>query len=545
MQEWWKNTVFYAVDVERFCDGNGDGTGDFQGLTAKLPYLGELGVTCLWLLPFYPSTNRDNGYDVTDYFSIDPRLGSFADFLAFIHASGEHGIRVITDLVVQHTSNEHPWFRSARHDRQSPFRDYYIWSDHPPTTPPGRGPMFPGSESAVWTYDKVAGAYYHHRFYDFQPGLNHENPAVRDEVERIIDFWCSFGISGFRIDAASHLIERPLDPDREVDSTHGTLRHIYSHTTERRPDVVLMGEVDEEPGQLASFFDGEQLNMMFNFYLDNYLLLGLAREDARPICHAIDALPRPPAHGQWANFLRNLDEADLERLEDDEMADVLARFAPRKDMRIYGRGIRRRLAPMLRGNVDRLKMAYSLLFSMPGSPVIAYGEEIGMGDDLDLPERESVRVAMQWNRGRNGGFSKASARSLSVATVADGPFGFKTVNVAMQEKDGKSLLNHVRKLSRLRMEYKEIGSERCEFIATGNEAVLVHRFGAAQSGVLMLHNLSGATQAIDIAIDTARYDHPEVVLGEGRFDLGRGRLEIELEPYGVRWIAATTPWKRS
>lgn len=538
MRDWWKDAVFYAVDVERFCDGNGDGIGDFPGLTSRLPYLGQLGVTCIWLLPFYPSTNRDNGYDVTDYFSVDPRLGTFDDFIAFIRKAGEQGIRVITDLVVQHTSIEHPWFRSARHDSQSPFRDYYIWSDHPPATPPGRGPMFPGAETGVWTYDDVAGAYYHHRFYDFQPGLNHENPDVRDEVERIIAFWCSFGISGFRIDAASHLIERPLDVENEVDETHATLRHIYKHTMSRKADVVLMGEVDEEPGQLASFFDGEQLNMMFNFYLDNYLLLGIAREHAEPIRHAINALPRPPSNGQWANFLRNLDEADLERLEDEEMEDVLARFAPRKDMRIYGRGIRRRLAPMLKGNQDQLKMAYSLLFSMPGSPVIAYGEEIGMGDDLSLPEREAVRTAMQWSSGKNGGFSPANAANLGVTAVADGPLGYKKVNVEAQDKDPKSLLNHIRKLSQLRLKYKEIGSERCEFVDTGTDDVLAHRFGAAQSGVMMLHNLSGKPQSLDIALDTARYGHAQVVLGGGVLNLDAGRLRIELEPFGVRWIAA-------
>jgi len=538
MREWWKDAVFYAVDVERFCDGNGDGVGDFPGLTSKLPYLSQLGVTCIWLLPFYPSTNRDNGYDVTDYFSVDPRLGTFDNFIAFIRTAGEQGIRVISDLVIQHTSIEHPWFRSARHDKQSPFRDYYIWSDHPPPTPPGRGPMFPGAQTGVWTYDEVAGAYYHHRFYDFQPGLNHENPDVRDEVERIIDFWCSFGISGFRIDAASHLIERPLDIDNEVDSTHATLRHIYSHTTKRKTDVVLMGEVDEEPEELASFFDGEQLNMMFNFYLDNYLLLAIAREDAAPIHHAINALPRPPTNGQWANFLRNLDEADLERLEDKELEDVLGRLAPRKDMRIYGRGIRRRLAPMLKGNWDHLKMVYSLMFSMPGSPVIAYGEEIGMGDDLDLPERESVRTAMQWNSGKNGGFSPESAGSLGITAVGDGPFGFKRVNVEAQGKDPNSLLNHIRKLSQLRLRYKEIGSERCEFIESGTDGVLVHRFGAAQSGVMMLHNLSGKRQTIDTTLDTARYGHAQVVLGGGVLNLDEGRLKAELEPYGLRWIAA-------
>jgi maltose alpha-D-glucosyltransferase/alpha-amylase len=299
-----------------------------------------------------------------------------------------------------------------------------------------------------------------------------------------------------------------------------------------------MGEVDEAPEELVSYFDGEQLNMMFNFYLDNYLLLALARQDARPVHHAVNALPQPPANGQWANFLRNLDEADLERLEEQEMADVLEQFAPRMNMRIYGRGIRRRLAPMLGGDLDRLKMAYSLLFSMPGCPVIAYGEEIGMGDDLDKPERASVRAAMQWSGAKHAGFSTSRASNLEVEPVREGRFGYKNVNVQAQEDDPRSLLNHIGKLSKLRLKYKEIGSERCEFIATGENGVLAHRYGAAQSGVMMLHNLSGKAVTLDIPIDTARFGHPEVVLGEGHFDLQKGRLQTKLEAYGIRWIAA-------
>lgn len=535
-EHWWKDAIIYGVDVERYCDGNGDGVGDFPGLTARLPYLAGLGVNCVWLLPFFPSTDRDNGYDISDYFRVDPRYGSFDDFLAFVRKSGEQGIRIVIDLVVHHTSDEHPWFQSARHDAASPFRDYYVWSDHPPAPAQGRGSMFPGQEDSVWTFDPVARSYYYHRFYSFQPTLNHRNPAVLDEIERIMDFWASFGISGFRIDAASHMVEDPLDPEGGVDPSHAVLRHIFSHATRRMPDAMLLGEVDEDESKLKTFFDGGQLNMMFNFFLDNYLLLALAAGSALPLRDALARLPPPPDNGQWANFLRNLDEADLERLTPEEMQAVFAAFAPREDMLIFGRGIRRRLAPMLGGELARLKLAYSLLFSMPGSPVICYGDEIGMGEDLEQRGRNAVRSPMQWTKGRNGGFSTAAKSRLVQPMVEDGPFGFSRVNVEAQQADADSLLALIGRLAAIRRQNRTFGRYDCHLLHGAPDAVLAHAFRAPDHEIVCVHNLGGRAAKVEIELDATMTSEPEVLLGKPTEPPQDRRLRLQLDPYEYRWL---------
>ncbi|WP_137388733.1 alpha-amylase family protein [Rhodoligotrophos defluvii] len=532
---WWKDAIIYGIDVERFHDGNGDGIGDFQGLISKLDYIADLGVTCVWLLPFYPSNNRDNGYDITDYFRVHTRYGTFEDFLAFVRRAGELGLRVILDLVVHHTSDHHPWFQAARHDPKSPYRDFYYWTDHPPPARPGKGPMFPGEEKSVWTYDELAGAYYHHRFYRFQPGLNHSNPKVLAQIEEVVDYWLSFGVSGFRVDAASHMVERPIGPE-PVDKSHAVLRHLYHHTVTRKPDVLLMGEVDETPERLKDYFDGEQLNMMFNFLLNNYLILALASEKAEPVRRAIDMLPPVPLSGQWANFLRNLDEADLERLAPEEMEVVNKAFAPKPEMRIFGRGIRRRLAPMLQGNKQRLKMAYSLLFSLPGSPVIVYGDEIGMGEDLSQHGRNSVRTPMQWSAAKNGGFSSAPNNRIIQPAVEDGPFSYKSVNVELQQSRPDSLLNFIKQLAAARLAHKEIGTGFVEFLESSSEQVLVHRYPPGETALVIMHNLSGKEAPVDIKLGISAQPRHEPILGGDIPDPVEGRLHLKLEPYGFRWI---------
>ena len=528
--------MVYGIDVERFHDGNDDGVGDFAGLTSKVPYLAELGITCIWLLPFFPSTDRDNGYDITDYFRVDSRYGTFEDFLAFVRACGEQGIRIIVDLVTHHTSIQHPWFQSARYDARSPFRDYYVWSDHPPPTPPGKGNIFPGQEDSVWTFDEIARSYYYHRFYSFQPGLNHQNPAVLTEIERVMDFWMSFGISGFRVDAASHMIERPLDPKGSVDESHGVLRHIFDHVTRRMPDALVLGEVDEHEHELKKFFDGKQLNMMLNFFLDNYLFLALATERAEPVRDALARLPPPPDNGQWANFLRNLDEADLERLTPEELQSVLRAFAPQKNMQIFGRGIRRRLAPMLGGDVKRLKLAYSLLFSLPGAPLICYGDEIGMGEDLTLEGRNSVRTPMQWSDARNGGFSKAPKGRLTQPMIEDSRFGYQQINVESQKKDENSLLSFISKLAQLRRNHTAIGEHDCHMLHGAPDPVLAHAYHSPEHELVMLHNLSGKPIRTEIELDAVSSGDPMVLLGEETAGPKDGWLRLELEPYGYRWL---------
>ncbi|HEX2138375.1 MAG TPA: alpha-amylase family protein [Woeseiaceae bacterium] len=532
---WWKDAVIYAVDVERFCDSNGDGFGDFKGLESKLPYLADLGVTCLWLLPFYPSSNRDNGYDITDYLRIDTRHGVFGDFIDCLHKAGEHGIRVVVDLVAQHTSDQHPWFQAARHNANSRYRGYYVWTHSPPPVQPGEGTIFPGEESSVWKYDECAGAYYHHRFYRFQPTLNFANPDVREEIERIIDYWLSFGIAGFRLDAASHIVDHPLAEVGAEPQPPDVLREFYDRSTGFKPDVLLLGEVDEDPKELNEFFDGTRLNMMFNFWLDNYLLLALADERCEPIFHGLSLLPLPPANGQWANFLRNLDEADLERLAPDELQRVFERFAPEERMRLYGRGVRRRLAPMLEGDPRRLKMAYSLLFSMPGAPVITYGDEIGMGEDLERQGRNAVRSPMQWTSGTNGGFSTAPQKKLAQPMVNDDRFGFEQVNVADQQRDPESLLSFITRLAHLRRAHRAIGSGSCTVLDSGSEHVLAHSFKSDHSPLLFLHNLGGESVRVEVELGPGM-DEPACLLGGEIGELREGRLALELEPYGVRWL---------
>jgi maltose alpha-D-glucosyltransferase / alpha-amylase len=534
-QLWWKDAIIYAVDVERFYDSDGDGHGDFKGLTSKLPYLADLGVTCLWILPFYPSSHRDNGYDITDYLRLDPRYGLFPDFLECLHKAGEYGIRVIIDLVAHHTSDEHPWFEAARYNPKCRYRNYYIWSEHPPPVEPDKGTIFPGEEDSVWTYDEHARSFYYHRFYHFQPSLNFADVNVRDEIESILDYWLSFGIAGFRIDAASHIGDNPLAEAGLVPKPPDVLYDLYQRATQLKPDVLLLGEVDENPAKMGEFFDGTRLNMMFNFFLSNYLFLALADESSEPIHRALSLLPTVPANGQWANFLRNLDEADLERLDQDELQRVFQAFAPDEKMRIYGRGIRRRLAPMLDGDLRRIKMAYSLLFSMPGSPVVVYGDELGMGEDLEQHGRNAVRSPMQWSAGKNGGFSTSPASKLVQPMVDDGQYSFKHINVDAQQKDPDSILAFIKKLIQLRRANKAIGAGFCTVLDSGSNAVIAHHYKSDHSPLLFLHNLKNKAGRIDMQLGPGLEPLIDLFGGQGEI-ITDGRLKIQLEPYGIRWF---------
>lgn len=533
LDEWWKNAVIYGVDVERFCDSDGDGVGDFAGLTSKMDHLVKLGVTCVWLLPFFPSTNRDNGYDITDYLQVDPRYGTFDDFLAFLTQAGARGIRVILDLVAQHTSDRHPWFLSARHDARSPFRDYYVWTDHPPRPAPGRGPMFPGQEDTVWTHDPVAQKYYYHRFYHFQPSLNHENPAVWAELERVMDFWMSFGIAGFRVDAAAHMIEKPLDPEGGKDKDHTVLRDIFRHVTNRIPDALILSEVDEDESVLPEFFDGKQMNAMMNFSLNNHLLHALAVGRAQPLLDGLARLPPAPDNGVWANFLRNLDEADLERLDKDAQAETIAALGPDPDMRIFGRGLRRRLAPMLGGDGPRLRMALSLLFAMPGAPLICYGDEIGMGEDLSQKGRNAVRSPMQWTAGPNGGFSSAAMSRLAQPIVS-GDFGPDKVNAEDQWQDPDSLLNLTARLAEIRLRHRRIGQGAAQPIGNTPASVIGLRYSAPDHDLVVLHNLSAKPARLDLDLGASCRGEATALLGEPLTGEG-GRVKAGLPGYGFLW----------
>ena len=410
MAYWYRNAVIYAVDVATFRDLDGDGWGDLGGVVDRLDYVRSNGFDAVWLLPFYTSPWRDNGYDVSDYLSVDPRFGDLADFSRLMNEADERGIRVIVDLVVQHTSVDHPWFQQARADRDSRYRDYYIWSDRPRET--DVKPVFGQRQDGVWARDEQSGDYYRHTFYDVEPDLDVGNPQVRAEIFRIMEFWLRLGVAGFRVDAAPYLVQQAAKADPR-DGGHWLLRDMRELVQSHRPDAVLVAETDVAPAEYASYFGaGDEFHMLFNFYVNNYFFLSLARRDREPLLRALRDMPAPPRTGQYAVWARNHDELDLGRLDNAERREVLDAFAPDESMRVFGRGARRRMAPMLGGDQGWLELAYSLVFSLPGSPVVRYGEEIGMGDDLDLPERAAIRTPMQWSGERNAAFSTASRAKL-------------------------------------------------------------------------------------------------------------------------------------
>lgn len=531
---WYKNAVMYGLDVATFQDSNGDGIGDFPGLISRLDYLADLGVTCLWLLPFFPSPNRDNGYDVTDYFGVDPRLGTFDEFRLFVHQAGERGLRVLIDLVMDHTSDQHPWFRAARQDPASRYRRYYTWTDSPPPPEPGKGNIFPDEEPFVWTFDEVAGQYYYHRFYHFEPDLDVMCPEVREEIKHVIDFWLSFGVSGFRVDAVSHMIESPLpltDPAL-VHDPHRVLRDLRSFASSRRADVALLGEADVKPEELADFFGGgEELHLLYNFFMDNLLFLSLATGRAEPIERALRLSPVIPDECQWVNFLRNLDELDLERLTDEEREQVYDAFAPEKEMRIFGRGIRRRLAPML-SDPRRVRMALSLLCSLPGTPMLIYGDEIGMGENLSLVGRNAVRTPMQWSSARHAGFSTAAQRALAVPVVTKGQFSYRRINVDRQTADQDSTLNAVKRLIRLRRQCPEWGWGASRVLTTGEPGIFAHSCEWKGQCLIAVHNLTDkpASVRLDHEPGTALVPlFPSVPESHG------DSYRLEVSSYGYGW----------
>jgi maltose alpha-D-glucosyltransferase/alpha-amylase len=544
---WYQDAILYELDVKTFQDGDGDGIGDFRGLTRRLPYLAGLGVTCLWLRPFHPSPLRDDGYDVTDFYAIDPRLGTFGDFVVFLREAEEHGLRVISDLVVNHTSDEHPWFRSARSDPKSPYRNYYVWSESEPDDAE-EGVVFPGVQERTWTFDEAAGAYYHHRFYSFQPDLNTANPAVREEVGKIVSFWLRLGLSGFRLDAAPFLIEHiPSAGPGEVtafvnveesgvENPYALLRELRRALSWLRGDAVFLAEANVPADQSVDFFGptGDRMHLLFNFLLNQHLFLALARRRAAPLADMLGELPRLPPGAQWVNFLRNHDELDLGRLSDAERGEAYAAFAPEEHMRAYGRGVRRRLAPMLGGDARRVELAHALMLSLPGTPLIRMGEEVGMGDDLALPERFSVRTPMQWSPEANAGFSTAPADRLIRPVISGGPFGFERVNVAAQQRDANSLLNRIERLIRVRKECTEFAHGRLKLLKSGDRAVFAHRCEGKAGAVVALHNL--ADEAAKATVELGDGESLGDLLGNGCQDAAGPRLEVELPPCGYRWF---------
>jgi trehalose synthase len=531
---WWKNAIVYCVDVELFADGDGDGCGDFAGLTGKVDYLAGLGVTCVWLMPFYPTPNKDNGYDISDFYGVDPRLGSLGDLVEFLRAARERGIRVIADLVVNHTSDRHPWFQSARADERSPFRDFYVWADEQPDGPPGV--VFPDKEDSNWDYDEVAGKWFLHRFYSSMPDLNIANPRVRDEISKVIGYWLELGMSGFRVDAAPFVIELAgTDAERNQDP-HAYLRDLRAFTNRRRGDAILLAEANLPPKDQRRFFgdeDGDEMHMLFDFILNQHVFLALVRQDPVPIVAALRERQPIPTANQWANFVKNHDELTLDKLSDDQREEVFAALAPDPDMRSFGRGIRRRVPPMLNGDRRRIELLYSLLFTLPGTPVLLYGEEVGLGDDQRVEGRGAVRVAMQWTSGKGAGFTSGDPK---VPLVAEGPFAPDRVNVAGERRDPNSLLNWTERAIRARKEVPELGWGDCQVLGTDQPAVLAHRCDWLGRGVLVLHNFGPEAVTVELR-DGGEGDGRMIELFADRaYDPAEPGKPIALEGFGYRWL---------
>ncbi len=535
---WYKNAIIYCLSVGTFMDANGDGIGDFRGLARRLDYLHGLGITAIWLMPFQGSPHRDDGYDVSDYYSVDPRYGTLGDFVDFTHGARQRGIRVLIDLVVNHTSDQHPWFKEARRDPQSQYREWYVWSKKKPKNAK-TGMVFPGVQKTTWTYDDQARAYYFHRFYEFQPDLNTSNPEVQAEILKIMGFWIQLGVSGFRMDAVPFVIASKGAKVGKPEEQYDMLRTFREFLQWRQGDCIVLAEANVLPETDMEYFgdDGERMHMMFNFQVNQHLFYALASADTRPLVKAMKATRPRPATAQWGLFLRNHDELDLGRLTEAQRQKVFEAFGPDQSMQLYDRGIRRRLAPMLGGDRRRLELAYSLLFTLPGTPVVRYGDELGMGDDLAQKERNCARTPMQWSDEPHGGFTKHDKPVCPV--ISEGPYGFEHVNAAIQRRYPDSLLNWTERIIRMRKEVPEVGWGDFVVIALRNPAILVMRYDWRNNSVLFVHNFDAKPHEIafeaggegehgDVLVNLLGTEHSKVAED--------GKHHLVIEGYGYRWF---------
>ena len=534
---WYKNAIIYCVSVGTFMDTNRDGIGDFQGLTRRLDYLSGLGVTTVWLMPFQPTPFRDDGYDIADYYGVDRRYGTIGDFVEFTHAAKQRGLRVLIDLVVNHTSNEHPWFQEARRDPKSKYRDWYVWSKKRPAGA-DRGVVFPGVQKSTWSYDKEAKAWYFHRFYDFQPDLNTAHPEVQAEILKIMGFWIQLGVAGFRMDAVPFVISAKGPSVKRAREQYEMLRMFREFLQWRSGEAIILAEANVLPNTDMEYFgeDGGRLQMMFNFAVNQSLFYALATSDSGPLAKALRATRPRPATAQWGQFLRNHDELDLGRLTAKQRQAVFEAFGPEPQMQLYKRGIRRRLAPMLDGDRRRLELAYSLMLTLPGTPVLRYGDEIGMGDDLELQERNSARTPMQWSTEPQAGFTKADRPILPV--IDRGAYGYEHVNVAEQRRDPDSLLNWTERAIRMRKEVPEIAWGDFTILPSDSKYVFALRYDWRNNAVVFLHNLSAVPREISFNSGPGRSAGEWLVnllSGDHSRADGAGTHRVLLEPYGYRW----------
>lgn len=535
---WWRTAVIYCLDIETFQDSDGDGVGDIDGLADRIEYLASLGVTCLWLMPFQRTEDLDDGYDVTDHFAVDQRLGDLGRFVELLRVAHDRGLRVIIDLVINHTSDQHPWFLSARSSRESPFRDYYVWRDEVPEDPGNS--VFPGQEDGIWEYDRATEQYYLHNFYRHQPDLNLANPHVREEIARILGFWLQLGVDGFRIDAVPFLIEEPGAPDEQ--DPHAFLREMHRFVQRRSGEAALLGEVGlPHEEQLPYFGDGGvELDLQLDFLTAQTVFLAMARENAAPLARALADRPAVDASQGWAMFLRNHDELTLELLGKGPMREVFEAFAPDPRRRVFDRGIVRRLAPMLGNDPRRLRLAYSLMFSLPGAPVLYFGEEIGMGEPEDTDDRGGMRTPMQWEADPAGGFSGAPLEELPTPPTG-GDLRPDRVNVRDQLRDPDSLLSYIRRLIQQYRSSPEIAWGELTVLDVSPASVLAHACVSAGAAFLAVHNLAAQPCTVRVPVgeivgENARFE--DLLAPVEGLDAAGGQITLELGAYGCRWLRA-------
>ncbi|MCY0990560.1 maltose alpha-D-glucosyltransferase [Nannocystis sp. ILAH1] len=544
---WYKHAIIYQLHVKSFHDSDGDGYGDFPGLTAKLDYLAELGVTCLWLLPFYPSPLKDDGYDIADYESINPRYGTMDDFKRFLAEAHLRGLKVITELVINHTSDQHPWFQRARRaPKGSPERDLYVWSDDP-TRYAGARIIFTDTENSNWAWDPLAGQFYWHRFFSHQPDLNFDNPTVRKLVLDVMRFWLALGVDGLRLDAVPYLCEREGTSCENLPETHAVLREMRAALDAEFPGRVFLAEANQWPEDVLPYFGSEtepECHMAFHFPLMPRMYMALRREDRTPIVEILARTPAIPDNSQWAMFLRNHDELTLEMVTDEERDYMYREYARDPRMRI-NIGIRRRLAPLMDNGRRQIELMSALLMAMPGTPIIYYGDELGMGDNIFLGDRNGVRTPMQWSADRNAGFSRADSAALFAPVLVDPPYSFSDINVDAQERTGTSLLRWMRRLVRVRRRFQAFGGGSFEALYPENRAVLAFFRRHGDELLLCVHNLSRFAQFAELDLRALDGWTPVELWSDRPFPrIGQLPYLLTMSPHAFFWFSLQAPDRR-
>ncbi len=533
---WYKDAIIYQVHVRTFHDSNGDGIGDFQGLEAKLDYLQELGISALWLMPFFPSPLRDDGYDIADYNAVHSSYGTLQDFRKFLGSAHDRGIRIIIEMVLNHTSDQHTWFQESRSSQENPRRDWYVWSDTD-TRYKGARIIFLDTETSNWAWDPISKSFYWHRFFSHQPDLNYDNPAVREQMWEVMRFWLEMGVDAFRLDAVPYLVEREGTNCENLPETHDFLRELRRKLDEGFPGRMLLAEANQWPADLRPYFgDGDEFHMAFHFPLMPRMFMGLKLEDRKPITEILQQTPEIPASCQWSLFLRNHDELTLEMVTDLERDYMYDTYAKSKTMRL-NLGIRRRLAPLLDNDRRRMELMNGMLMSLPGTPIIYYGDEIGMGDNINLGDRNGVRTPMQWNGETNGGFSIAAPERLYAPLIQDPVYGYPAVNVLRQRASEHSLFNWMQRIIAVRRSTGVFGRGSIEFLYPANHRILAYVRRLGNETILVVNNLSSTAQAVELDLRRYKGNIPIEMFGRNMFPrVGDLPYLLTLGPYQFYWF---------